>query len=79
MAPVPHSCTHRRAGTTHNHNLRGVRAEGIDGMTVNIAGDAPVTAFELRRLTRRPRISAGQQVGNTTHLHRAKTGEPPTA
>ena len=34
--------------------LRALRAEGIDGMTINIADDAPVTALELHQLNGEP-------------------------
>jgi nucleoside-diphosphate-sugar epimerase len=46
---------HKRLQLVHHADvgqglLRGLRADGIDGMTFNIADDAPVTALELHRI-----------------------------
>jgi nucleoside-diphosphate-sugar epimerase len=46
---------HKRLHLVHHADvgqslLRALRAEGIDGMTINIADDAPVTALELHQL-----------------------------
>ena len=50
---------HKRLHLVHHADvgqglLRALRAEGIDGMTINIADDAPVTALELHRLNGEP-------------------------
>jgi nucleoside-diphosphate-sugar epimerase len=50
---------HKRLHLVHHADvgqslLRALRAEGIDGMTINIADDAPVTALELHQLNGEP-------------------------
>jgi nucleoside-diphosphate-sugar epimerase len=46
---------HQRLALVHHADvgqslIRALRADGIDGMTFNVADDAPVTAFELHAL-----------------------------
>jgi nucleoside-diphosphate-sugar epimerase len=46
---------HQRLHMVHHADVgqalvRALRTEGIDGMTINVADDAPVTAFELHSL-----------------------------
>jgi nucleoside-diphosphate-sugar epimerase len=50
---------HKRLHLVHHADvgqglLRALRAEGINGMTINIADDAPVTALELHQLNGEP-------------------------
>jgi nucleoside-diphosphate-sugar epimerase len=50
---------HKRLHLVHHADvgqglLRALRAEGIDGMTINVADDAPVTALELHQLHGEP-------------------------
>jgi nucleoside-diphosphate-sugar epimerase len=50
---------HKRLHLVHHADvgqglLRALRAEGIDGITINIADDAPVTALELHQLNGEP-------------------------